>query len=308
MALKSREKLNMDTRFTIRLTVPQDKNLSKWQRLLAAAVTEQLESEGLRVQLDGQDSHRLDDRFENTRQCQGVLVLGFAQWEAHRLHRDRAKSCTLPSEFVHIANAMAVAARKPLLVLKEKTVAARGSFKEGYLHPVVLVPHKATPEWLETSTFRDAFAEWLSRVREHRHVFLGYSSKARQTADTVRGLLESGLGLSILDWHDFPAGGVIIENMAQAERRARCGVFLFTKDDEIETAATRQTAPRDNVVFEAGLFSGAKGAGFTLILREQGAKVPTDLGGVVFLEFKRRSEIASLEDQVRQYFSSRLAG
>ena len=88
-----------------------------------------------------------------------------------------------------VNNAMAVAARKPLLVLREKTMAPRGSLKEGYVHPVVLVPRKATPDWLETSTFRDPFSEWLQKVRDHKHVFLRYSSQVKQTANIWTGTI-----------------------------------------------------------------------------------------------------------------------
>jgi predicted nucleotide-binding protein len=210
----------------------------------------------------------------------------------------------VPTEFSHIANAMAVAAGKPLLVLRDKEVAARGSLKEGYVHPVVTMPREAGPEWLATNTFEDAFERWLKAVREHKHVFLGYSGKAKGMASTVAQFLVGKLGLSVLDWHDSPASALIIQNIADAERLTMCGVFLFTRDDAMEYAGVRQDFPRDNVVYEAGYFAGAKGPRFTLIIREQGAKLPTDPGGLVYLELTERSDLSPIETKLREYFEA----
>jgi predicted nucleotide-binding protein len=276
--------------------------MSRRQQRFAEALFKRIEAEGIRPELDGLDFHRLEERFEHMRQCQGVLVLAFAQWRAQRLYRDEDKELTVTTEFVHIANSMAVAAGKPLLILREKDVAQRGSLKEGYVHPVMAVPSKAGPEWLEEQTFRDAFSQWLKRVREHKHVFLGYSNRAKPMADALNLFLADRLNLSVLDWHHLPTSEGIMQNIAEAERLTMCGIFLFTKDDK----AGRQDVPRDNVVYEAGFFAGAKGQQSVLIIREKGAKLPTDLGGFVYLELTKRTDISAIETKIIDYFSTRL--
>ena len=50
-------------------------------------------------------------------------------------------------------------------------------------------------------------------------------------------------------------------------------------------ADTGQAAPRDNVVFEAGLFGGALGSRRTFILHARGAKLPTDLLGLTTIRY-----------------------
>lgn len=57
------------------------------------------------------------------------------------------------------------------------------------------------------------------------------------------------------------------------------GIFLFTKDNPLVGIDENQASPRDNVVFEAGYFMHAKGKERTLIIREEGTKMPADLGG-----------------------------
>ncbi len=62
----------------------------------------------------------------------------------------------------------------------------------------------------------------------------------------------------------------------------QCGIFLFTTDDPL-TNNEHQASPRDNVIFEAGYFMKAKGKERTLIIREEGAKMPADIGGNIYL-------------------------
>src|SRR4029078_10475109 len=50
-------------------------------------------------------------------------------------------------------------------------------------------------------------------------------------------------------------------------------------------AAAGQDAPRDNVVFEAGLFGGALGMRREVILHTRGAKLPTDLLGLTTIRY-----------------------
>ena len=83
---------------------------------------------------------------------------------------------------------------------------------------------------------------------------------------------------------------------AGAARRADPGgdfaAFVFAQDDW--TAPTPgdpgkevpgQASPRDNVVFEAGLFGGALGMRRTFILHANGAKLPTDLLGLTCVRY-----------------------
>jgi predicted nucleotide-binding protein len=61
--------------------------------------------------------------------------------------------------------------------------------------------------------------------------------------------------------------------------------FAFARDDWTTTSRRAsaptgpgQASPRDNVVFEAGLFGGTLGMRRTFILHASDAKLPSDLG------------------------------
>ena len=55
----------------------------------------------------------------------------------------------------------------------------------------------------------------------------------------------------------------------------------------IESRKKKQAAPRDNVIFELGLFMGALGRERTFIVkpRHVDIKIPSDLLGVTFIEY-----------------------
>jgi hypothetical protein len=78
--------------------------------------------------------------------------------------------------------------------------------------------------------------------------------------------------------------------------------FVFAQDDwtaptpdDPGTAAPGQASPRDNVVFEAGLFGGALGMRRTFILHANGAKLPTDLLGLTCVRYPPEPTPAELE-------------
>ena len=50
-------------------------------------------------------------------------------------------------------------------------------------------------------------------------------------------------------------------------------------------ATSGQASPRDNVVFEAGLFGGVLGMRRTFILHAHGSKLPTDLLGLTSVRY-----------------------
>lgn len=111
-------------------------------------------------------------------------------------------------------------------------------------------------------------------------------------ASEIRSYLENK-NFNVLDWaKDFrPAGATILEEIEKAAHRCRCGVFLFTKDDELEKNARAKASftavPRDNVLLEAGYFTQALGKDRVAVVREKDAKMPADLGGIIYLSLKK---------------------
>lgn len=128
-------------------------------------------------------------------------------------------------------------------------------------------------------------------VRDH----LGKPLTAATAAQIKRYL--NSLNVSVLDWQsDFIPGRTIIDQIEEAAARSIARIFLFTKDDDLANPSeTYQSVPRDNVVFEAGYFSGLKGKRKVLIIREASSKMPADLGGDIYASLLDRNDITPIE-------------
>jgi hypothetical protein len=82
-------------------------------------------------------------------------------------------------------------------------------------------------------------------------------------------------------------------------------VFVFAQDDWTTTDASQssQASPRDNVVFEAGLFGGALGIRRTFILHANDAKLPTDLLGLTSVRYEAangQEEVHAINEKLRR--------
>ena len=74
-----------------------------------------------------------------------------------------------------------------------------------------------------------------------------------------------------------------------------------------ESRVSGQASPRDNVVFEAGLFGGVLGMRRTFILHANGAKLPTDLLGLTCVRYAGAttpSETKSINQKLRKAIES----
>jgi hypothetical protein len=242
---------------------------------------------------------------EVMRRCVGAVILAFPRWSATRTQKPDVDAIPLPTEYNHYEGAVANTLGLPTLIVAERGVADRGIAWTGGGKPILFTPQDADSKWLQEETFRHRFSLWIDQLKERRDVFLGYCSKAKDTANSIN-LFLTKLGASVLDWADFSAGGNILDEIERASSICSAGIFLFTQDDFLEDAHGDRAAPRDNVVFEAGYFTQCKGRERVLIIREQGTKMPADIGGNIYLPLADRCNIASIETQLRTFIEKRL--
>jgi hypothetical protein len=98
----------------------------------------------------------------------------------------------------------------------------------------------------------------------------------------------------------FP-GTSTLERLLELTREVDFAAFVFARDDWT-TANTQgepptgsgQASPRDNVVFEAGLFGGALGMRRVFILHANGAKLPSDLLGLTCIRYGEATTAAAM--------------
>jgi hypothetical protein len=245
----------------------------------------------------------LQNAVDVMRRCVGAVILASPRWTVTEPNGNEFR---FASEYAQIEGAMATALRLPLFIVAEKGLVDRGITWTGAGHPILFMPADADTSWLGSDAFLQRFGLWSDQIAQRSDVFLGYSSKARGTAQAVHLFLKERLDLKVRNWEiDFAAAGIILDEIETAARLCSGGIFLFTKDDTLEGNEVR-AAPRDNVVFEAGYFAAAKGRDRVLIIREEGAKMPADLGGNIYLSLADRNDIRPIESAIRDFVDRRL--
>jgi hypothetical protein len=136
---------------------------------------------------------------------------------------------------------------------------------------------------------------------EKPRIFLGSSGKqAKLLQALTRGLKDVA---HVEPWTtSFNPGTTTLERLLELTREVDFAAFVFAQDDwttnspTTESASTPgQASPRDNVVFEAGLFGGVLGMRRTFILHASGAKIPTDLLGLTCVRYDGSSTAAVIK-------------
>jgi len=248
-------------------------------------------------------SWSLQNAIDIMQRCVGAVVIAFPRWESTE---DNGNKSLIASEYAQIEGAIATTMKLPLLILAERGIVDRGITWTGAGHPILYMPADATTDWLKKDAFLQRFGVWSDQINQRSDLFLGYSSKARSAALAVHLYLTQTLKLRVRNWEmDFAAAGIIIDEIETASKLCSGGIFLFTKDDAIE-GNEKKAAPRDNVVFEAGYFAAAKGRERVLIILEEGAKMPADLGGNIYLPLSDRNDTRPIETAIRNFVDKRL--
>jgi Predicted nucleotide-binding protein containing TIR-like domain len=117
-------------------------------------------------------------------------------------------------------------------------------------------------------------------------IFLGSSGKQTKLLQAItRGLEDVA---EVEPWTTtFNPGRSTLDRLVELSQEVDFAAFVFAQDDWTTTDAsqTGEASPRDNVVFEAGLFGGALGIRRTFILHASGSKLPSDLLGLTSVRY-----------------------
>lgn len=119
-------------------------------------------------------------------------------------------------------------------------------------------------------------------------LFIGSSKEHLAVAEALASGLPKGTA-SVTLWSDgvFGASKFPIEDLETQIGIADFAVLVVGPDDRVTSRGVASDAPRDNVVFELGLFMGALSRSRTFLLAPRGhkIKIPTDLLGLTTLQF-----------------------
>lgn len=120
-------------------------------------------------------------------------------------------------------------------------------------------------------------------------VFIGSSNEGHTVLKALQKKLKSPM-FSVVPWSKgvFEVSGTAIESLTRASKEVDFAILIFTKDDKTISRKKFFESPRDNVIFELGLFMGALGRDRTFIIKPKGMnlKMPSDIHGVTCLEYE----------------------
>ncbi len=134
---------------------------------------------------------------------------------------------------------------------------------------------------------RDKF---LVQPHSEPTVFIGSSAESVRPAEAIHKYLSKKPVVPQL-WTEgvFQASQTAIEDLYMAAKDADFAVIVLSPDDVCISRGKKKRMPRDNTVFELGLFTGAIGRDRSFILTPINIdiKIPTDLLGVTCIQYKR---------------------
>jgi len=136
---------------------------------------------------------------------------------------------------------------------------------------------------------------------DNPRIFLGSSGKQQKLLQALtRGLEDIA---HVEPWTtSFNPGTTTLERLVELAHEVDFAAFVFAQDDWTSTKPAAspqpesgQASPRDNVVFEAGLFGGVLGMRRTFILHASGSKLPSDLLGLTSIRYDQAKTAAELK-------------
>jgi hypothetical protein len=139
-------------------------------------------------------------------------------------------------------------------------------------------------------------------------IFLGSSGMQEKLVQALTRGLEDVAHVD--PWTtSFNPGTTTLVRLLELAHEVDFAAFAFARDDWTATslpasppAGSGQASPRDNVVFEAGVFGGVLGMRRTFILHARGSKLPSDLLGLTCVRYEATtpSEMRVINQKLRK--------
>ena len=124
-------------------------------------------------------------------------------------------------------------------------------------------------------------------------IFIGSSSEGLEIAEYIKSQLCKKYDCYL--WTDdiFKFNESFLDTLLKEASLFDFGILIATKDDFSTIRDKSFDTPRDNVIFELGLFLGRLGSSRAFVIQENGAILPTDLMGITVPRFEKASPISN---------------
>ena len=129
-------------------------------------------------------------------------------------------------------------------------------------------------------------------------IFIGSSKEGLPFARAIKAELSADAEVAIWNEGLFPLGSVTLDELMTFSYRFDFAVLVLTPDDQILTRDISTQSPRDNVLFELGMFMSTLGSDKTFIVRTAKLKLPSDLQGLTIAEIEEERADGNLDARV----------
>lgn len=111
-------------------------------------------------------------------------------------------------------------------------------------------------------------------------------------------------GLDALPWDSpglFRPGDYILSRLLELSEQVDGAIIIFADEDKAWYHADAQPQPRDNVLIEYGIFASRLGRQRTVVCRKGNPKTASDLGGLIFLQFRGKQQDADARERLQHW-------
>jgi CRP/FNR family transcriptional regulator, cyclic AMP receptor protein len=152
----------------------------------------------------------------------------------------------------------------------------------------------------------------IADINARCRVFIISSAEALSIARAVQESFVQD-NVSVVVWTDgvFRASQYTVESLVQQLDVSDFAIAIAQADDLAKSRGEEKPVPRDNVLFELGLFIGRLGRHRSFLLEplRTGVKLPSDLSGITTIPYKPGADaellagVAPACNQLRRYFN-----
>lgn len=124
--------------------------------------------------------------------------------------------------------------------------------------------------------------------RKRVRVFIISSAEALPVARAIQTILERDV--LVVVWTDgvFKVASYTLQSLEDEVDKSDFAIAIAHPDDQVEVRNGSWPQPRDNVIFELGLFMGRLGRARAILMepRDEKVKLPSDLAGVTTIAYR----------------------
>lgn len=146
-----------------------------------------------------------------------------------------------------------------------------------------------------------------------KKIFIGSSSEELDLANAAKTILELEKDFEVTIWNEevwekavFKLNNNYLNDLIRATLQFDFGILIGTQDDKVEVRGKEYLQPRDNILFELGLFIGRLGLNNCAFLIDKEIKDMSDMKGISLARFDRSDmkTFTKAIDQIKDLFKN----